>query len=188
MNLGRALLASLLLAAFAAAAPARPKASEFRDGGKKEGKHPDLSGTWALDKSRSNYGEARGRDISKADSTLVIGHRGAELSIERTVVLKGQRETKHYAYYTDGRGESNPMAYGSGTFETQTKWDGAKVVARTPARRGSASESTQTWELSADGQTLTHTTVSGSQEFNWGDSHVSPWNSVKIKLVYRRAG
>ena len=56
MNLGRALLASLLLAAFAGAAPARQKAAEFRDGGKKEGKHPDLSGTWTLDRSKSDFG------------------------------------------------------------------------------------------------------------------------------------
>ncbi|HEX6185326.1 MAG TPA: hypothetical protein VFZ44_15685 [Pyrinomonadaceae bacterium] len=145
---------------------------------------PNLTGTWALDKSRSNYGEARGRDISKADSTLVIEHRDSLLSIEKTVVLKGQRETKQYAFYTDGRGESNPMAYGGGRYETRTKWNGRKVVAH--AGNGNGSESTQTWELSADGQTLT--TVSGSQEFNYGGGNdFSPWHSVRIKLVYRRA-
>ena len=152
-----------------------------------KGTRPNLTGTWALDRSSSSYGEARGQGIWKADSTLVIEHRGEELRVERTLVLKGQRETKQYAYYTDGRGESNPMVFGRGAFETQTKWDGEKVVAR--ARPAVGLESTQTWQLSADGQTLTHTTVSASQEFNWGGGNdFSPWHSVKVKLVYRRAG
>jgi hypothetical protein len=156
--------------------------------GKGSEQRPNLSGTWALDKSRSNYGDARGRDISKADSTLVIEHGGSLLSIEKTVVLKGQRETKQYAYYTDGRGESNPMAYGGGRFETRTKWDGRKVL--THASYGPGTEFTQTWELSADGQTLTHTTVSaGSHGFNPGGiSGVEQSYSNKVKLVYRRAG
>ena len=148
---------------------------------------PDMTGTWVLDRSKSNYGDARGRDISKADSTLVIEHRGSELRIAKTVVLKGQQETKQYAFYTDGRGESNPMAYGPGRFETRTKWEGDTVVAH--ANSGNGTEMTQKWRLSADGQTLTHTTTGGGTSgFNGGGPYdVSSWQFSTVKLVYRRA-
>ena len=151
--------------------------------GKGSESRPNLSGTWALDKSKSNYGEARGSDFSKADSTLVIEHRGSELRIEKTVVLKGQRETKQYAYYTDGRGELNPMAYGPGEVESKTEWDGNKVKTYTHVGRGNQKwglslATEQQWRLSDDGRTLTHTTNSANPE---GGAQVT-------KLVYRRVG
>jgi hypothetical protein len=171
----------LLLCLFACAA-AGAAAGDDR---KKEGKHPDLSGTWALDKSKSSYGEARGRDISKANSTLIIEHRGTELRIKKTVVFKGQQETKQYAYYTDGRGESNPMAYGPGEVESKTVWDGDKVKAYTRVGGGNhwsgyylATE--QQWRLSDDGRTLTHT-INSVNPGGEGSAQV-------IKLVYRRVG
>lgn len=168
-------------------------------GGKDARPRPDLSGTWVLDRSSSNYGEARGKDISKTDSTLVIVHRDPELRISRTAALRGERWTKEYVYYTDGRGESNPMYYGAGLVETETKWKGGRVEAvhcyrpagrhasRTQVRCASG-DATQVWQLSADGQTLTHTTSSFSPGFDWGaggsvqDSHAS-----EMRLVYRRA-
>src|ERR671916_403465 len=106
-------------------------ASSAQGDRKKEGKpRPDLSGTWELDKAKSDFGLFRDRPISKADSTLVVEHREPELKMARTLRLGGQQETKQFAYYTDGRGETNPATIGAGEVKSKTKWDGGKVAAQ----------------------------------------------------------
>jgi hypothetical protein len=168
------ILACLVLLALAVvcAAQQRPK---------QEAKpHPDLTGTWVLDRSKSGGG-------SKFDSTLVITHRDPELRITRTDLRKRERVTKEYVFYTDGRGESNPMYYGNGKFDSDTKWEGSKVVAYTCQRRYKGARchggDSWKWQLSADSQTLTcrtnHLMASGID--------APAWTMDESKLVYRRA-
>ena len=173
------LLTICLLFACAAAAAAA------RDDKKKEEKpRPDLSGTWELDRSKSDFGLFRDRPISKADSTLVVAHREPELRITRTLRLGGQQEVKEFTYYTDGRGETNPAAVGAGEVKSKTKWDGEKVSAYAkmtwPGQNGAAGaemDVTQKWQVSSDGKTLTNTTAFSSVQ-----------TGVQyIKLIYRRA-
>ena len=157
-----------------------------RDGGKKEGKpRPDLSGTWELDKSKSDFGLFRDRPVSKADSTLVIAHSDPELKVTRTLRLNGQQETKVFTYYTDGRGETNPAAIGAGEVKSKTKWDGDKVSAQAkmtwPGQNGAPGvemDVTQKWQVSSDGKSLTNTTGFSSAQTG----------VQEIRLVYRRAG
>lgn len=170
------LLTLCLLAACAGAAA--------RDDGKKEKARPDFSGTWELDKSKSDFGLFRERPISKADSTLVVEHKDPELKITRTLRLGGQQETKRFAYYTDGRGETNPAAIGAGEVKSKTKWDGEKVAAQSklswPGRDGAAGpelDVTQRWQVSSDGKSLTNSTVMSSAQTG----------VQEIRLVYRRA-
>lgn len=157
--------------------------SAAHDDKKKEEKpRPDLSGTWELDRSKSDFGMFRDRPVSKADSTLVIAHRDPELKITRTLRLNGQEETKQFAYYTDGRGETNPAGIGPGEIKSKTKWDGDKVSVRAKLTRpgpGGAAydlEMTQKWQVSSDGKTLTYTTLISNQ-----------MGVQEIKLVYHRA-
>ncbi len=166
------LLAAFLLGPAAAARDDKQKA------------RPDLSGTWELDRSKSDFGLFRDRPLSRADSTLVIAHRDPELKITRTLRLNGQEETKEFTYYTDGRGETNPATNGAGEVKTKTKWEGDKVVARSkmtwPGRDGAAGaemDVTQKWQVSSDGKTLTNTTVISSAQTG----------VQEIRLVYRRA-
>ena len=179
MKKALACLMMLALAAVCAAQDSRKKESKQR---------PDLTGTWVLDKSKSGGG-------SNFDSTLVITHRDPEVRINRTDVRKGERVTKDYVFYTDGRGESNPMYYGDGRFDSDTKWEGGKVVAYMCARTYSGQKcrggTSQEWQLSADGQTLTHTTsyVTGFDYGRAGNSVTAPTPGEPggTKLVYRRA-
>ncbi|MCA1620984.1 MAG: hypothetical protein LC795_17090 [Acidobacteria bacterium] len=170
------LLTLCLLAACAAAGGAAAR-------GDKKAK-PDLSGTWELDRSKSDFGLFRDRPVSKADSTLVVEHKDPELKIARTLKLGGQQETKQFAYYTDGRGETNPATIGAGEVKSKTKWDGDKVAAQSklvwPGRDGSAGaemDVTQRWQVSSDGKTLTNSTVLSSAQTG----------VQEIRLVYRRA-
>ncbi len=169
----------LVFACAAAGAAARG------EGKKEEKPRPDLSGTWELDKSKSDFGLFRDRPISKADSTLVIAHREPELKIRRTLRLGGQQEVKEFTYYTDGRGETNPAAVGAGEVKSKTKWDGSKVSAHAkmtwPGQNGSAGvemDVTQKWQVSSDGKSLTNTTAFSS----------APTGVQEVRLVYRRAG
>lgn len=173
------LLTLCLLAACAAGAAGGAAAL----GDKKEKARPDLSGTWELDKAKSDFGLFRDRPLSKADSTLVVEHKDPELKITRTLKLGGQQETKQFAYYTDGRGETNPATIGAGEVKSKTKWDGDKVAAQSkltwPGRDGSAGaemDVTQKWQVSSDGKTLTNSTVLSSAQTG----------VQEIRLVYRR--
>jgi len=163
-------LAGLLLLALAAVCVAQETRKEAKP-------HPDLTGTWRLDKSK-------GGGSSKFDSTLLITHREPELRINRTDVRKRVRIEKEYVFYTDRRGESNPMYYGDGKFDSDTKWDGNKVVTYVCSRRYTGAkchgEDSWNWKLSADGQTLTHWTT-------YIAASGSSWLTSGNKLVYRRA-
>jgi hypothetical protein len=135
---------------------------------------PDLTGTWVLDKSKSDR-------VKQFDSTLIIVHRDPELKITQTDVRKAERVTKDYVFYTDERGESNPMYYGTAKFDSDTKWEGGTIVAYTCVRRYTGAKchgaDSQRWQISADGQTLTHH-LTGIDYYGAADI---------TKLVYRRA-
>ncbi|MFL6256986.1 MAG: hypothetical protein ACJ74T_18420, partial [Pyrinomonadaceae bacterium] len=144
--------------------------------------HPDLSGTWQLDRAKSDFGEWSDKPLSKADATLVITHADPELKMKHTLRLNGQEELKEFIYYTDERGETNPATLGVGEVKSKTKWEGDKVVASARiTRKGQSGPYTldmmQKWQVSSDGKMLTNTTnISGEL------------GAQQIKLVYRRAG
>jgi len=170
------LLALCLLACAATVAVAA------RDDGKKGGKHPDLSGTWTLDRSKSDFGVFWDRPLAKTDATLVVLHREPELKVTRTLRLNGREETKELVYYTDGRGESNPAAIGGGTADSKTNWERDSIVARAKLSRPGAKgrvevELIETWRMSGDRKTLTHTAVMKGA-----------FGEEEVRLVYRRAG
>ncbi len=143
-----------------------------------------MSGTWELDRSKSDFGLFRDRPLSRADSTLVIAHRDPELKITRTLRLNDQQEVREFNYYTDERGETNPATIGAGEVKSKTKWDGEKVAARAKmtwpgqgGAQGAELDVTQKWQVSSDGKTLTNTTLISN-----------PMGVQEVRLVYRRAG
>lgn len=151
------------------------------DDKKREGKsRPDLSGTWRIDKARSDFGEFSERPLSKADATLVVEHKDPELKIRRTLSLNGQEEVKEFTYYSDERGETNQATIGMGEVKSKTKWDGDRLVSEAHVTRRSQTGSyelnvVQKWQVSSDGKTLTNTTTISNQ-----------MGAQQVKLVYRR--
>ena len=149
---------------------------------KKKEKHPDFSGTWRIDRAKSDFGAFSERPLSLADSTLDVEHRDPELKIRRTLSLNGQEEVKEFAYYTDERGETNQATIGMGEVKSKTRWDGDKVVSEAQIRRRGQSGTyelnvTQKWQVSSDGKTLTNTTNISNE-----------MGAQQVKLVYRRVG
>jgi len=167
-----------LLCALQLAAPVRAQEGEKKAGGR--GRF-DLTGRWALDKSKSDFGPFEDSPVVKADVTLVIAHADPELKISRREARDGRERTTELAYYTDGRGELNPATLGRVGVKSVTKWDGNKIVATsTLTRRGadgqaSTLDTTDKWQLSGDGRVLTQTT---SVSYGGG--------TQTVKQVYRR--
>lgn len=149
-------------------------------GDDKKRSHPDFSGTWRIDKEKSDFGEFSDRPLSKADATLVVEHREPELKVRRTLSLNGQEEVKEFAYYTDERGETNQATIGVGEVKSKTKWDGDRLVSEAHITRRSQTgpyelNVVQKWQVSSDGRTLTNTTIISNQ-----------MGAQQVKLVYRR--
>ncbi|HEX8189322.1 MAG TPA: hypothetical protein VF586_13280 [Pyrinomonadaceae bacterium] len=176
----KAILLSLCLLACGAAAAGGGKGREGRP-------HADFSGTWQIDRAKSDFGLFADRPLAKADSTLVVEHRDPELKIRRTLALNGRQEVKEFAYYTDGRGETNQSTLGAGEVRSKTRWDGDRVVSEARVtRRGLGGpyelEVTQRWQVSAGGRTLTNTTVIRGKAAGQDGA-----DETGMKLVYRRA-
>jgi hypothetical protein len=166
------LLTALLTLSLAATTPARDD--------RKNEKRPDFSGTWTLDRSKSDFGLFSDRPVGRAEITLVVVHGGDELKFTRTVRVNGREEKRELAYYTDGRGETNPGLFGVAEVKSKTAWEGDKVVARAKLPRkgphGDADiELTEKWYVSGDGKTLIETNVLRGE---FGES--------AVKLVFRR--
>lgn len=118
-----------------------------------EQKKPDLSGTWALDKSKS--------DGVEYDLTLNVLHKEPEVRITKKYVQGGREFTDESVYYTDGRAEP-PAGKLKYIFGPVTKWRGRTLVRQgTFITGGTRFEvvTTEEWKLSQDDKTLTQTTV-----------------------------
>jgi len=130
---------------------------------------PDLSGTWAFDRTRSNVAPR-----SVANAEIKISHHDPELKISTTITINGNAQQRELTYFSDGRGETNPATQWISNrpdgnvphpaeTKSKTKWIGDRIVTRTTLRKMEGihmveEEIVDEWKLSADGKTLTHTT------------------------------
>ncbi|HKQ52945.1 MAG TPA: hypothetical protein VJT74_11285, partial [Pyrinomonadaceae bacterium] len=105
--------------------------------------------------------------------TVAIIQRESEIKITRLAQLKGEwQKLSEVTFFTDERGEENEIFLVEGgkprkvgQAETKTRWKGKRLVVKGKDQfrlGGQVLERafTDTWELSADGETLTQTTES----------------------------
>jgi hypothetical protein len=156
---------------------------------------PDFSGTWLLDRKKSNVGPS-----AKPDQPLKIAHHDPEFRITHLVASNGQKE---FVYYTDGRAETNtttmflstntdinPRGFDKDVTKSKTKWSGDKLVTRFTLQSIVGGhplefEIIDEWKLSKDGQTLTQTSRTVFREDMSGGVFV-PANRPDTKKVYNR--
>jgi hypothetical protein len=149
--------------------------------------NPDFSGTWRLDMSASDFGGPK-EGLVYDGLTLTIIHHDPELRITRRIFKKKRERSQEVVYFTDGRGESNPPIEGSGTIKSKTRWDlnrlASHAVMRVPGTL--TIESIDRWELSSDGNTLFHFTVSSLIPAS--DRTIISSDDLKggVKRVFRR--
>lgn len=140
---------------------------------------PNFSGSWSLDKSRSNFGRLA-KEAANVKITLKITHRDPELKMTRTGNLNGQGGSQSLTYFTDGRGENNPGLLNNTTASSKTKWEGARLTSRSLSSLSLNGQSFQLEtierrELSADGKTLTLSVIASS-----------PRGIDRLKLVFAK--
>lgn len=181
----------LISALFTSQAPAQGKQKAFK-------LKPDFTGTWLLDRAKSNVGPPL-----VPDRPLKIVHHDPELRITHRVQSNGQSTETDFVYFSDGRGETNPtiMVLSTGTdmnkpvedkdvTKSKTKWNGDKLVTRSTLRNVVARHPLEfdiidEWKLSKDGKTLTQTSRTVFRQDLSGGIFV-PANRPDNKRVYNR--
>lgn len=155
-----------------------------QDKGKSDGAtRPDLSGTWELDKSKSQLGRFGQGQMANAVVTLTINHKEPELKITRKVSVGEQQQSQESSYFNDGRGEANPSMFTNTNIKTKTKWEGAKLTSKgtiTIIPRSTSEpvfiDVVEKREVSSDGKTLVINTFISN-----------PAGNEVIKQVFNRA-
>lgn len=110
---------------------------------------PDYSGTWKLNKAKSDLGPMG--DRMPDDITYTIEHKDPELKTTSPGMRGGMQTMK---YSTDGKETVNPQ--GPSEAKSITKWDGDKlVVTTTRDMQGQTMTVTDTWNLAEDKKSLT---------------------------------
>jgi hypothetical protein len=113
---------------------------------------PNLSGTWTLDLSRSDYGVMQAQAPQKLERTIV--HEDPSLKFTTRQTGARGEVTTEMSYTTDGKPSVNRTPRGEVT--GIAKWDG-NVLVISSKREINGAEITQNerWSLSGDGKTLT---------------------------------
>lgn len=158
----------------------------------------DFTGTWLLDRAKSNIGPPL-----VPDQPLKIVHHDPEVRITHRVQNNGQSTEKDFVYYSDSRGETNPttMFLSTGTdlnkpasdkdvTKSKTKWEGDKLVTRSTLRHVVAGHRLEfdiidEWKLSRDGKTLTQTSRTVFRQ-DVSDGIFVPANRPDNKRIYNR--
>jgi hypothetical protein len=154
---------------------------------------PNFSGTWTLDKEKSdlgprnpesgrrpggegeggkqpregaNDGEGGRRPRGGMFDSMTIEHNDPHLTIKRKMNFQGEEHIQELKYTTNNKKNTNEGFFGM-TTESKTHWEGDKLVTESTAEtpRG-VMETREVRSLSADGSTMTveMTTTGGPRE------------------------
>ncbi len=150
----------------------------------KPGDKPDFSGKWKLNKTLSTPQ----KDLEDlVDVKLEISATEKKINVVRTLQFDNDTKVSKLTYYTDNRGEKNPKFRGYGKLKTHTYWYNYLILPIFPVyqlvseyeitksantahmllseedrpKRQYSQKATETWDLSADGKTLTISTDIG---------------------------
>ncbi len=131
---------------------------------------PDFSGKWVLNKDQSTM---RTRDGDKPDITMTIEQTADTLKVKQESSVEFMN--REYSYKLNG--ETQEVAgRGGRTSKVTPKWEGDVLVVTT-VREGQQGTmtSTERWQLSADGKTLT---VDGKSQSSRGE--------FETKMIYQK--
>lgn len=114
--------------------------------------HPNFSGIWKQDNSRSTI-----RPGSTIDYSNVIEQKDAKLSVTTILGANGDRKQSRYTreYAIGGQPETRSDREGD-QFTNSVKWDGDALLFEQVEKEKTATlTSRELWSLSPDGKTLT---------------------------------
>jgi hypothetical protein len=113
--------------------------------------HPDFSGTWAFDATKSEG------PMLPTSAQLKVTQTEKTLTVERTATTMAGTQTATFNYALDGSVSKNTGGGGGMTveFTSTTEWDGEVLVIKTTANLSTAFSQTERWTLAADKKVLT---------------------------------
>jgi hypothetical protein len=118
-----------------------------------QGARPDFSGSWVLDKEKSDFGVAP----APQSMTEVIEHRKRKIVITTTTKQSSGEDRRVVRLATNGAENANEFA--GHQVKTTTRWDGDKLV--TVVQNQAGMQFTETRALSANRKIQTVTLDSG---------------------------
>lgn len=112
--------------------------------------HPDFSGAWNLDVSKSEG------PMTPTSATLKVTQTDKAVTVDRTVNAQGMTQSRTSVYNLDGSTSKNTVnAMGTNIeFSSTVEWNGDVMVVKTTAPIGPGFSSTEKWTLSDDKKTL----------------------------------
>ena len=152
---------------------------------------PDLSGTWQLDFSSSEFGSSK-RDLAYDKMTLIIFHRDPEFRIIRKWGNGKKEYSTDLLYYTDGRGETNlPWGDKNSVNKSTTKWDGDRLFSNGTLSTNIfvdvlVSKSTDKWEISTDKNILICHSYIAAPRSTSSNPTVIMVGDTNVKKVFKR--
>jgi hypothetical protein len=153
---------------------------------------PNLTGTWVLDKSQSEFPQpdaadgkgGRGgvggpREGRRGDAKLIVAQDGTTLNVTRSMARDGKERTFTETYTLDGTERTTKGHRGS--VVTKALYDGDRLLVNTShtmtTKEGEQKMSrASVWTLSPDGQTLTIETTMQT-----------PRGERQMKTVYQKS-
>jgi hypothetical protein len=129
--------------------------------------HPDFSGTWVLNKAKSDY--QMGRGGGTPDITMKVKQTGDTIKVNEEFSSEMGSRDRAYTLKTDGQ-EQQIQGFRGRPATATAQWDGSKLVISTMMsfeRQGQKMEmaSDDTWSLSQDGKVLT---IDSTMESSFG--------------------
>src|SRR5881394_3848528 len=147
---------------------------------------PELSGTWKLNRDKSDLQDDYRYAVSRGEQSLTIDQREPEVRLTR----RYPSGDANSVIYTDGRAESNRDTNGE-TVKSTTKWEGKKLISRYAIHRSFEGNSETVdvideWTVSSDGKTLTLKTTMRYLQRGTDAAHREPFRGNVPRLWLRR--
>jgi hypothetical protein len=124
----------------------------------------NFSGTWILDKSKSDVSELMGTEeraekVQNASLIMVVEQQGTALNVTRTLTIEGAEKQGTYRYKTDGTETTNTTPRGR-SIVSKASWEGESLVIVSTREltilwKEFSANIKEVWSLSPDGKTLT---------------------------------
>jgi len=122
---------------------------------------PNLTGTWKLDVSKSEFGAMPG----PSSMTRVITHNDPAMTVKTTQAGQRGEFTTELKYTTDGKESVNTTRMGE--VKSLVSWEGDTLVVKYKLNTPNAGELNfeERWDVEADGKSMTvKTKVTGTGE------------------------
>ena len=147
---------------------------------------PELSGTWKLNRDKSDLQDDYRYAVSRGEQSLTIDQREPEVRLTRRYASGDMNSV----IYTDGRAASNRDTNGD-TVKSSTKWEGKKLISRYAIHRSfegnpETVDVIDEWTVSSDGKTLTLKTTPRYLLRGTDSAHREPFRGKVPRLWLRR--